>query len=64
MLTANHLATDEEKQHLYWDIKSAAATGWDFSSRWVIHDGTNGGKHATRGSTARRLDVVTFIPWC
>ncbi|XP_034249125.1 trehalase-like isoform X2 [Thrips palmi] len=43
VLTANHLATDEEKQHLYWDIKSAAATGWDFSSRWVIHEGTNGG---------------------
>jgi len=43
ILTASHLATEEERQHLYWDIKSAAATGWDFSSRWVIHEGTNGG---------------------
>ncbi|XP_026288506.1 trehalase isoform X1 [Frankliniella occidentalis] len=43
VLTANHLSTEEEKQHLYWDLKSAAASGWDFSSRWVIHDGTNGG---------------------
>lgn len=29
---------------MYWELKSGAATGWDFSSRWFIdEDGTNNG---------------------
>ncbi|XP_063825247.1 uncharacterized protein LOC135074796 [Ostrinia nubilalis] len=35
---------DERKQEFYIDLKSAAESGWDFSSRWFIgDDGKNGG---------------------
>lgn len=34
----------EEKEEYYKEIKSAAESGWDFSSRWFILDGTNKGK--------------------
>ncbi|XP_044574448.1 trehalase-like isoform X2 [Cotesia glomerata] len=33
----------EEKEEYYKEIKSAAESGWDFSSRWFILDGTNKG---------------------
>jgi len=36
----------EDKNELYIHIKSAAESGWDFSSRWFITvNGTNSGKH-------------------
>lgn len=34
--SAEFLKTENEKQELYTQIKSAAETGWDFSSRWFI----------------------------
>ena len=43
-LHAESLKTEEEKNEFYIDVKSAAESGWDFSSRWFISNGTNGGK--------------------
>nr|AYO46921.1 trehalase-2 [Heortia vitessoides] len=40
---ANHLDTKDKKEELYAELKAAAESGWDFSSRWFIHDGTNKG---------------------
>jgi alpha,alpha-trehalase len=34
----------ENKEDFYINIKSAAESGWDFSSRWFISKGTNEGK--------------------
>jgi len=34
----------EDVQDFYINIKSAAESGWDFSSRWFIANGTNEGK--------------------
>ncbi|XP_011308384.1 trehalase isoform X2 [Fopius arisanus] len=33
----------EERENYYMDLKTAAESGWDFSSRWFILDGTNKG---------------------
>lgn len=38
-------STPEEKEDHYSELKAAAESGWDFSSRWFISkDGDNGGK--------------------
>jgi len=34
----------ENVEDFYINIKSAAESGWDFSSRWFIANGTNQGK--------------------
>lgn len=42
--TAESFATDEEKEEHYSELKAAAASGMDFSSRWYINEnGTNEG---------------------
>jgi neutral trehalase len=41
---AEMLPTEKEKEDFYINIKSAAESGWDFSSRWFISNGTNAGK--------------------
>ena len=33
----------EEKASLYWEMKTGAETGWDYSSRWMIREGHNQG---------------------
>lgn len=43
-MTADALQTDEQKNELYIKIKSAAESGFDFSTRWFIKDGTNAGE--------------------
>lgn len=42
-MTSQSFRTDEEKDHYYSELKTAAESGWDFSSRWFILDGTNKG---------------------
>ncbi len=36
---AKQLSTDIEKEQLYKDLRSAAESGWDFSSRWFLEEG-------------------------
>lgn len=36
---ASEKATEEEKKQLFRDLRSAAESGWDFSSRWYLEDG-------------------------
>ena len=38
----------EEKQNLYWELKTGAESGWDYSSRWFSN--TNPTKKDTIGS--------------
>lgn len=35
---ASDLTTDEEKEALYINLRAAASSGWDFSSRWFLED--------------------------
>ncbi|XP_067209128.1 trehalase isoform X1 [Linepithema humile] len=42
-LTSQSFRTAEEKDDYYAELKTAAESGWDFSSRWFIHEGTNQG---------------------
>ncbi|XP_076675523.1 trehalase isoform X2 [Andrena cerasifolii] len=42
-LTSQSFRTAEEKDNYYAELKTAAESGWDFSSRWFIFDGTNKG---------------------
>lgn len=36
--------TEAERQNHYIQLKTAAESGWDFSSRWYIKDSTDKGK--------------------
>jgi alpha,alpha-trehalase len=38
--------TDEEKEAYYSELKAAAESGWDFSSRWFIQNATNKGEYS------------------
>ncbi|XP_078048577.1 trehalase isoform X2 [Augochlora pura] len=42
-LTSQSFRTTEEKENYYSELKTAAESGWDFSTRWFILDGTNKG---------------------
>ncbi|XP_046683204.1 trehalase isoform X2 [Homalodisca vitripennis] len=43
ILSATFFKTDEEKESYYRELKTAAESGWDFSTRWFILNGTNRG---------------------
>jgi alpha,alpha-trehalase len=45
-------------QQVYRDLRSAAASGWDFSSRWFDDDG---GLESTRTSTFVPIDLNCFL---
>ncbi|XP_044742177.1 trehalase isoform X2 [Chrysoperla carnea] len=38
VLTAQHFTTERDKHEFYAELKAAAESGWDFSSRWFIRD--------------------------
>ncbi|XP_052753073.1 trehalase-like isoform X1 [Galleria mellonella] len=40
---AKHFDTFDKKEEFYAELKAAAESGWDFSSRWFILNGTNKG---------------------
>lgn len=42
-MTSQSFRTMEEKDNYWSELKTAAETGWDFSTRWFILDGTNKG---------------------
>lgn len=44
-LTSESFRTAEEKDNYYSELKTAAESGWDFSSRWFVHEGTNKGNY-------------------
>ena len=43
-MLAQELATEEEKQQLYVELKSGAESGWDYSTRWFVNNETNNGE--------------------
>lgn len=43
ILAAQYFQTDRDKNEFYAELKAAAESGWDFSSRWFILNGINAG---------------------
>lgn len=41
--SAQTFKSDSDKENYYSELKAAAESGWDFSSRWFILNGTNKG---------------------
>lgn len=61
---AERFGTEQEKTEFYIDIKSAAESGWDFSSRWFIYNGTNGGNLSnTHTRHIIPVDLNALIYW-
>jgi len=55
-MSAQTFKTDNDKENYYSELKAAAESGWDFSSRWFILNGTNKGEQIRgRGSVAGRV---------
>lgn len=44
--SAEIFKTETEKENHYSELKTGAESGWDFSSRWFIVNGTNKGTFA------------------
>ncbi|EEB20464.1 Trehalase precursor, putative [Pediculus humanus corporis] len=62
--SAAFLPTQLEKEDLYMDLKSAAESGWDFSSRWFITNKTNQGNISSIHTRyIIPVDLNAFIYW-
>ncbi|MFT0715652.1 trehalase family glycosidase [Flagellimonas lutimaris] len=57
-LLAEDLASDSLKQNLYKNLRSAAASGWDFSSRWF---GEEGGLASTETISILPVDLNCLL---
>nr|UNW45414.1 trehalase [Calliptamus italicus] len=56
--------TEKEKNEFYSELKAAAESGWDFSTRWFMVNGTNKG-NLTQLKTRQIIpvDLNAFIYW-
>ncbi|XP_017960975.1 trehalase isoform X1 [Drosophila navojoa] len=63
--TAATFNTDEDKENHYSELKSAAESGMDFSSRWYINEkGTNvGNLSVTKTRSIVPVDLNSFLYW-
>jgi len=59
-LTSQSFRTAEEKDDYYAELKTAAESGWDFSSRWFIHEGTNQGNYRSL-IVSRAMKIEVFL---
>ncbi|EEB13930.1 Trehalase precursor, putative [Pediculus humanus corporis] len=63
-LSASFFKTEKEKQEYYSELKAAAETGWDFSSRWFIKNGTNKGNLTdTKTKYIVPVDLNSILYW-
>lgn len=52
----------EEKASLYWEMKTGAETGWDYSTRWMIKDGERKGDIGnTKPRSIIPVDLNAFL---
>lgn len=63
--TSASFVTDEDKENHYSELKSAAESGMDFSSRWYINDnGTNiGNLSNTKTRSIVPVDLNSILYW-
>lgn len=43
-LVRNFAEEEAAKNEMYWELKTGAESGWDYSTRWFISNRTNQGK--------------------
>lgn len=55
---ASELATEDQKIELYTNMRSGAASGWDFSSRWYTEEGNFG---STKTADILALDLNCLL---
>nr|QPK67214.1 Trehalase 2 [Rondotia menciana] len=61
---AKHFDTNEKKEEMYAELKAAAESGWDFSSRWFILNGTNKGNLTNlRVRSIVPVDLNAILCW-
>lgn len=61
ILTASGCDCDKDRENLYSEIKAAACSGMDFSSRWYIKDKTNQGE--LKDLKTRSIVAVDLNAW-
>lgn len=57
MEATSALQTEDQRQDLFTDLKSAAETGWDFSSRWIFDEAGGNLANISRLQTRRVIPV-------
>ncbi|KAL4103583.1 hypothetical protein QTP88_018944 [Uroleucon formosanum] len=61
---AEHFKTKSEKENFYSELKAAAESGWDFSSRWFVLNGTNKGSILnTKTRSIVPVDLNSLVYW-
>ncbi|KAI4456205.1 trehalase [Holotrichia oblita] len=62
-MTASYYQTAVEKERLYIELKSAAESGWDFSSRWIFDESGENNANITFLQTSRvaPIDLNSFL---
>lgn len=62
--SAQIFQTEGEKEAFYRELKAVAESGWDFSSRWFILNGTNKGNLTnTMATNIIPVDLNSIIYW-
>nr|ACN85421.1 membrane-bound trehalase [Nilaparvata lugens] len=62
--SAQSFRTEGEKEIYYGELKTAAESGWDFSSRWFVLNGTNKGNLTNlKGSSIIPVELNAIIYW-
>ncbi|CAI6357546.1 unnamed protein product [Macrosiphum euphorbiae] len=58
------LTTESEKENFYSEIKAAEVSGWDFSNRFFILNGTNEGNRLNLKTTSIvPVDLNSLVYW-
>ncbi|KAK9685378.1 Trehalase [Popillia japonica] len=61
--TASMFTNQEDKQNLYNELKAAAQSGWDFSSRWIFDatGGNNANLSFTQTTRVAPVDLNSYL---
>ncbi|XP_059051470.1 trehalase-like [Achroia grisella] len=61
---AKHFDTFDKKEEFYAELKAAAESGWDFSTRWFILNGTNKGNLTNlKTRSIIPVDLNSIMSW-
>lgn len=63
-MTSQNFRTAEEKDNYYAELKTAAESGWDFSSRWFVLEGTNKGNYCHFSIISRAIEPLCLYFSC